>query len=183
VVGEAHFGHHDWEGGTGNNTYTGATTINSGTLKAEAANALANTSQVVLNNGGSFLVTAENAVNDDAAINLNGGRMAMSGNFNETVGALTLSANSTLSSNLANISFYSDSGTTSIGSGFERGFTGAGTEIRAVPETETYFYAVALLAGLVIQFIRRRAKRKPPERQLPAFATRATARQRDRSPG
>jgi hypothetical protein len=164
--------------------------------------------------------------------------MAMSGNFNETVGALTLSANSTLdfagfvgtlrfsgvtswaaganlaiwnwsgqtqhgtnygtypnnsnlvftnnstlSSNLANISFYSDSGTTSIGSGFERGFTGGGTEIIAVPETETYFYAVALLAGLVIQFIRRRAKRKSSERQLPEFATRAAARQRDRSPG
>jgi hypothetical protein len=68
--------------------------------------------------------------------------MDVTGNFNETLGALTLSANSTLSSNLANISFYSDSGTTSIGSGFERGFTGGGTEIIAVPETETYFYAV-----------------------------------------
>ncbi len=64
--------------------------MNSGTLQAATANALANTSQFVLNNGGSFLVTAENAVNDNAAINLNGGRMALSGNFNETVGALTL---------------------------------------------------------------------------------------------
>ena len=207
----------------GATTFTGNTTVNSGTLKADAANALANTSQVVLNNGGSFLVTAENAVNDDAAIHLNGGRMAMSGNFNETVGALTLSANSTLdfsgfvgtlrfgsisswaaganlaiwnwsgqtqhgtnygtypnssnlvftnnstlSSNLANISFYSDSGTTSIGSGFERGFSGGGTEIIAVPETETYFYAVALLAGVVIQYLRRRAKRKTLEGQPPA---------------
>jgi autotransporter-associated beta strand protein len=201
---------------SGNNTYTGATSVNSGTLTAAAGNALANTSQVVLNNGGSFLVTAENAVNDNAAINLNGGRMAMSGTFNETVGALTLSANSTLdfsgfvgtlrfsgigswaaganlaiwnwsgrteygtnygtypnssnlvftnnstlSSNLANISFYSDSGTTFIGSGFERGFSGGGTEIIAVPETETYFIALALLAGIVVQYLRRRAKRKP----------------------
>jgi autotransporter-associated beta strand protein len=207
----------------GATTFNGTTTVNSGTLQAATANALANTSQVVLNNGGSFLVTAENAVNDNAAINLNGGRMAMSGNFNETVGALTLSANSTidfsgfvgtlrfsgvgswaaganlaiwnwsgqtqhgtnygtypnnsnlvftnnstLSSNLANISFYSDSGTTSIGSGFERGFTGGGTEIIAVPETETYFYAVALLAGVVIQYLRRRAKRKPLEGHRPA---------------
>jgi len=144
------------------------------------------------------LVTADDAVNDNAAIHLNGGRMAMSGNFNETVGALTLSANSTLdfsgfvgtlrfsgigswaaganlaiwnwsgrtqhgtyfgtypnssnpvftnnsalSSNLANISCYIDSGTTSIGIGFERGFSSGGTEIIAVPETETYHYDVA----------------------------------------
>jgi autotransporter-associated beta strand protein len=207
----------------GATTFNGTTTVNSGTLQASTANALANTSQVVLNNGGSFLVTAENAVNDDAAIHLNGGRMAMSGNFNETVGALTLSANSTLdfsgfvgtlrfgsisswaaganlaiwnwsgqtqhgtnygtypnssnlvftnnstlSSNLANISFYSDSGTTSIGSGFERGFSGGGTEIIAVPETETYFYAVALLAGVAVQYLRRRAKRKTLEAHRPA---------------
>ena len=84
--------------------------------------------------------------------------MDVTGNFNETLGTLTLSANSTLSSNLANISFYSDSGTTSIGSGFERRFTAGGTEIIAVPET--YFYAVALLAGIVMQYLRRRAKRK-----------------------
>ena len=93
---------------------------------------------------------------------------------------LVFTNNSTLSSNLANISFYSDSGTTSIGSGFERGFSGGGTEIIAVPET--YFYAVALLAGIVIQYLRRRAKRKAFEHNLPEFATRATARQCDRSP-
>jgi autotransporter-associated beta strand protein len=194
----------------GATTFNGTTTVNSGTLKADAANALANTSQVVLNNGGSFLVTAENAVNDDAAIHLNGGRMAMSGNFNETVGALTLSANSTLdfsgfvgtlrfgsiaswaaganlaiwnwsgrteygtnygtypnssnlvftnnatlTNNLANISFYSDSGITSIGSGFERGFTGGGTEIIAVPEPETYLTGVILLLGGTIYLFRR----------------------------
>jgi hypothetical protein len=160
------------------------------------------------------LVTAENAVNDNAVINLNGGRMAVSGTFNETVGALTLSANSTLdfagfvgtlrfsgigswapsanlaiwnwsgttywgtqvnnyanpsnlvfsnnstlSSNLANISFYSDSGNSFVGSGFEvSGFSGGGSQIIAVPETETYFHAVVLIAGLVVQYIRRRAK-------------------------
>jgi hypothetical protein len=36
------------------------------------------------------------------------------------------------------------------------------------PETETYFYAVALLAGVVVQYLRRRAKRKPMEGQPPA---------------
>jgi fibronectin-binding autotransporter adhesin len=81
---------------TGNNTgFTGTTTINSGTLQAAAAGAMGN-STVINVNGGSFLVTAENAVSDNTSINLGGGRMAMSGNFNENVGALTLSANSTI---------------------------------------------------------------------------------------
>ena len=201
----------------GATTFNGTTTVNSGTLQAAAAGAAGGTSQVVLNEGGSFLVTAGNAVNDSAAINLNGGRMAVSGNFDETVGLLTLSANSTidfsgfagtlrfggigswatgatlaiwnwsgttqygtqvnnyqnpsnlvftttnstLTSNLANISFYSDSGNSFVGSGFEvSGFSGGGSQIIAVPELETYLYAVVLLAGLVVQYIRRRAKRK-----------------------
>ena len=193
----------------GATTFTGTTTVNSGTLQAAAANALANTSNVVINNGGSFLVTADDAIGTNTGIELNGGRMAMSGNFNESVGALTLSANSTLdfsgfvgtlrfgsiaswttganlaiwnwsgrtqygtdygtypnssnlvftnnatlTNNLANISFYSDSGTTFIGSGFERGFTGSGTEIIAVPEPETYLTGVILLLGLGIYQLR-----------------------------
>jgi hypothetical protein len=73
---------------------------------------------------------------------------------------LVFSNNSTLTSNLANISFYSDSGNSFVGNGFAQGFSGGGTEIIAVPETETFFYAVALLAGVVIQYLRRRAKRK-----------------------
>jgi autotransporter-associated beta strand protein len=77
--------------------------------------------------------------------------------------------NSTLTSNLANISFYSDNGNSFVGSGFEvSGFSGGGSEIIAVPETETYLYAVALLAGVVIQYLRRRAKRKTWEGQPPA---------------
>jgi hypothetical protein len=67
-------------------------------------------------------------------------------------------------------SFYSDSGSSFVGNAFEQGFTGSGggTEIIAVPEPETYFYAVALLAGVVIQYLRRRAKRKSGEGQPPA---------------
>jgi autotransporter-associated beta strand protein len=80
----------------------------------------------------------------------------------QTPSNLVFTNNATLSSNLANISFYSDSGTTSIGSGFELGFTGSGggSLIIAVPETETYFYAVALLVGLFVQYLRRRSKQK-----------------------
>jgi autotransporter-associated beta strand protein len=199
----------------GATTFNGTTTVNSGTLKADAANALANTSSIDLN-GGSLLVAAANAVNDNANITLrNGGRLAVNGNFDETVGALTLSANSTidfsgfvgtlrfgsiaswapgatlsiwnwsgttrygdqinnyqtpsnlvftnnatLTNNLANISFYSDSGITSIGSGFERGFTGGGTEIIAVPEPETYLTGVILLLGGTIYLFRRAKSRE-----------------------
>jgi autotransporter-associated beta strand protein len=207
---------------SGANTYTGTTTVNSGTLQAATDGALGN-STVINVTGGSFLVTAENAMNDNAAINLGGGTFAVSGTFNENVGLLTLSANSTIDldgftgilrfggvgswatgANLAiwnwkgineygtpvgdgianrnivftdaaspndltnylnRISFYSDSGSSFVGNAFEKsfiesGFT-TGTEIIAVPETETYLYAVALLAGVVIQYLRRRAKRKP----------------------
>jgi autotransporter-associated beta strand protein len=84
---------------SGNNTYTGTTTVNSGTLQANAANALGATSQVLMNNGGSFLVSASDSVSDNAAINLNGGTLAIGGGVGEVVGALTLSANSTIDMN------------------------------------------------------------------------------------
>ena len=163
-------------------------------------------------------MTAANAVNDSAAINLNGGRMAVSGNFDETVGLLTLSANSTidfsgfggtlrfggigswatgatlaiwnwsgttqygtqvnnyatpsnivftdnsnLKSNLALISFYSDSGSSFVGNGFDRGFSGGGTEIIAVPEPKTYLTCILMILGATVQYLRHRAKRKALE--------------------
>ena len=80
------------------NTFTGTTTVNSGTLQANAANALGN-STVINVNGGSFLVGASDSVNDSAAINLNGGTLAVGSGVGEVVGALTLSANSTLDLN------------------------------------------------------------------------------------
>lgn len=80
------------------NTYTGTTTINSGTLEANAAGALGN-STVINVNGGSLLVGASDSVNDSAAITLNGGTLAVGSGVGEVVGALTLSANSTLDFN------------------------------------------------------------------------------------
>jgi hypothetical protein len=75
---------------------------------------------------------------------------------------LVFTNNSTLTSNLANISFYSDSGNSFVGNGFGKDFMGpgGGTEIIAVPEPEAFLYAVVLLAGLAVQYIRRRSKRK-----------------------
>jgi autotransporter-associated beta strand protein len=208
----------------GATTFNGTTTVNTGTLTAATANALGGTTSIDVN-GGSFLVTAANAVNDSAAINLKGGTLAVSGDFDEAVGALTLSANSIIdlngfsgilrfsglswasgasnatlaiwnwsgtpqhgppvndytnpshvvftsdanltSENLAKISFYSGNGIGFVGNAFTDSFSqsgfATGTEIIAVPETETYFYAVALLVGLLVQYLRRRAKRKPLE--------------------
>jgi fibronectin-binding autotransporter adhesin len=83
----------------GANTYIGTTTVNSGTLAAASSNALGSTSQIIVNNGGSFLVTANNAVNDNAHVILDGGTLAVSGTFNESIGILTLSADSIIDLN------------------------------------------------------------------------------------
>jgi autotransporter-associated beta strand protein len=79
---------------SGSNSNTGATTVNTGTLTAASANALGSTSSVVVSNGGSLLVTAGDSVNDSAGVTLAGGTLAVNGTFNESVGLLTLSANS-----------------------------------------------------------------------------------------
>jgi autotransporter-associated beta strand protein len=90
-------------------------------------------------------------------------------NYPDSSNLVFTTVTSNLTNNLNNISFYSDSGNSFVGNGFEvSGFSGGGSEIIAVPETETYFYAVALLAGLVVQYIRRRAKRKLLEGHRPA---------------
>jgi autotransporter-associated beta strand protein len=80
---------------TGNNSFTGSTTINSGTLKAGAVDALGDTSEVNID-GGSLLIAASEAINDAAAIDLNGGRIEFEGNVTEHLGVFTLSANSTI---------------------------------------------------------------------------------------
>ena len=62
--------------------------------------------------------------------------------------------NSNLASNLVNISFYSDSGNSFIGNGFEvTGFSDGGSQIIAVPEPSTYIAAIFLL-GLGIYQLR-----------------------------
>ena len=83
---------------SGNNSFTGATAVNTGTLRASATGALGSTSSVAVN-GGSLLVTAENAINNSADITLGGGTLAVSGTSNQSVGLLTLSADSIIDLN------------------------------------------------------------------------------------
>jgi autotransporter-associated beta strand protein len=85
---------------SGNNTYTGTTTINTGTLEVASAGALGATGRVDVNNSGSILLlTAGDTLNNSPALNLNGGQMSLTGSFNETFGNLT--SNATSSINLA----------------------------------------------------------------------------------
>jgi autotransporter-associated beta strand protein len=189
-----------------NTGLSGGITINDGTLRANATNAVAlsGSDRAIINSGGSLLITASNAVSGN--ITLDGGTIAISGTTNDTVGALTLNSNSvidlasltgnltfadssaiswdgTLSiwnwngtnlygtsygdntrhvyfgnsasglteSQLNNISFYSDSGSSFIGNAFMLS-TG---EIIAVPEPGVYATAALLLLGLAFQAWRR----------------------------
>jgi autotransporter-associated beta strand protein len=187
---------------TGNNTFTGNTTINSGTLRAGAANALGDTGEVMVNSGGSLLIAASEAIDNAAAVKLNGGTIEFDGNVTETLGAFTLLANSTIdmaggniwlqfsglspqmafdlkiynytlysdylyfvnttnvSESLSHIKFYSDSGSSLIGSSFiENSFGPSPYHVRPVPEPETYATAALLLLGLGIYAYRRRQVR------------------------
>ena len=85
------------------NTYTGNTTIDSGTLRAGVANALGDTREVMVNEGGSLLIAASEAIYNSANVTLHGGTMTFEGNVNETLGFFTLSANSTIDMAAGNI--------------------------------------------------------------------------------
>ena len=80
----------------GNNTYTGITTVSSGTLSAMSEKSLGLTTSLVVNSGGTLLVGASDAINDFASITLNGGRLSFNGTVGENVGALTLTSNSVI---------------------------------------------------------------------------------------
>jgi autotransporter-associated beta strand protein len=78
------------------NTYTGATTVKSGTLKANATNALGAT-KVIDVQGGSLLVAASDTLNDKADIQIGNAKLEMAGkDITEYVGALTLTGNSVI---------------------------------------------------------------------------------------
>ena len=80
------------------NTYTGATTVSGGTLEVAAANALGATSNLTINGGGTLLLSnagTNDRINDSTTVTLAGGTFN-TGGFSETVGALTLNANSVI---------------------------------------------------------------------------------------
>jgi len=109
-----------------NNTYTGGTVINSGTLEAAHAGALGSNNTVQVT-GGTLLVTADDAINGkNIQMGGSGIGLQFSGNYSGAIGNLTLSANSIidlgtgsvqilfqgLTSSNHTLSFYNWSGTT-----------------------------------------------------------------------
>lgn len=83
----------------GANTFTGSTVISSGILIASGASTLGGTAAITVDSGGTLLLSgAGNRVNDSADITLNGGTLSMEGlsGASETMGSLTLTANSSI---------------------------------------------------------------------------------------
>ncbi len=206
---------------TGANTYTGATTINAGTLAAGATSALGATSGIIVNAGGTLLLSQPGAlttdrINNSSTMSLNGGTFATGGHsefaltgstVTAGIGALTLAsssvidlgsgssilafANSSLQAwtgvlsiynwtgtpitgggvdqlyvgtdstgltaeQLSQVVFYSDSGTTALGTGgYSLAMDG---ELGPVPEPATW--ATASLTLVYLCFTQRRRLRK-----------------------
>lgn len=82
---------------SGANTYSGATTVNSGTLSTTGSDAaMAGTSAIVVNSGGTLILGQSNGVNDNAPLTLNGGILQLSGAVMDNFAAFTISAPSVL---------------------------------------------------------------------------------------
>jgi hypothetical protein len=87
---------------SGNNSYTGATTLNNSSLSLTNSGYLTATSNVVVGSGSTFLLGGANQVNTNASLNLNGGKLSMgaaapgSRASTQTFASLTLTANSVI---------------------------------------------------------------------------------------
>jgi autotransporter-associated beta strand protein len=84
--------------GASANTFSGATIVNGGILELNKSGALGSTSAITLNSGGTLLFTGNNSMNrvgDTVGLTLNGGTLRPN-DMPETMGTLTLTANSTI---------------------------------------------------------------------------------------
>jgi autotransporter-associated beta strand protein len=173
---------------TGSSTYSGSTIISGGSVTLGTGGALASTSNVTVNSGGTLILSG-GTINNSATVTLNGGRINLNATTSEVVGALTLSSSSIIdfgtfagpndlifadstgswtgtlsiwnwtqgtdhlffgnvfgaglnSTQLSQINFYSDSGTTLVGNGQYN----PGGEVSPVPEPSTVFAGLTLLS-------------------------------------
>lgn len=86
-------------GGTDANTFTGGTTVTSGTLalnKTPEQNAVGS-GMILLNSGGTLLLENAGQIGNSTPLTLAGGTLSTGAGFEETLGALTLSSDSTIS--------------------------------------------------------------------------------------
>ncbi|MEI6070989.1 MAG: autotransporter-associated beta strand repeat-containing protein [Verrucomicrobiae bacterium] len=81
---------------SGNNTFTGTTAVNEGTLEAAAAGALGGTTAITVTNTGTLLLSANAATSNSTTLTLSGGTVEIKSgpSVSTSLGALTLTDNS-----------------------------------------------------------------------------------------
>lgn len=82
---------------TGSNTYSGATSVNGGTLQLASSGTAIAGSSLTVNSGGTLLLGASNQISNSSNLTLAGGTFSTGPGYSEQLGTLTLSANSTIS--------------------------------------------------------------------------------------
>lgn len=110
---------------TTENTYSGGTVVNSGTLtlNASSGSAAKNTASVTVSSGATLLISASDQVTNSAAVTLSGGTISRGSGVSETFGTLNLTAASFLSYGSVSESKVIQFGSLSMG-GFVLGVTG-----------------------------------------------------------
>ncbi|MFM8887461.1 MAG: beta strand repeat-containing protein [Chthoniobacterales bacterium] len=85
--------------GSADNTYSGATVVNAGSLvlSNSGGSAIQSSSSITVNSGGTLVLGASNQIGDSINLVLNGGTLLVgASNLSETLGTLTLNASSTI---------------------------------------------------------------------------------------
>jgi autotransporter-associated beta strand protein len=131
------------------NSFTGNTTVSGGTLAVNANGALGGTGKVTINTGGTVLLgagtTASDRISNTAEIALAGGTFS-TGGFSETVGKMTLTANSTFDFG-AGTSRVTFDGASSLGSSTLTVLNWTGTRASAGGTDQLLFTNSSFVAG------------------------------------